>query len=452
MDQICLKHILTVLMLCPIAAAQAERPLVDTKGTSLSVGLEAGFGLFGTNGANFGAGRFDLRTDDSSSEARWQEAYIKPYLDFEQAAGDSGTLYGGAAAVAAWTGGDGDVGGYTNTRDDQIDIEALYAGWRSGDLLASSLGEDALDLSYGQQDFQLGDGFLIWDGNLDQFDKGVYWLGLRTALRRAGLVRVNTQPVRADLFHLEADRDHDDTELAGLNLEYADEAFGTLGAMYFHVLDAGAPNNWGARDGMDVWNLRAGEITLPSIPDLSLSAQYVRQTGSGRDARFDARAWYVELQYGFKSLPWSPSLSYRYAHFSGDPDTNDDKRQDFDPFFYGWSRGWGTWYQGEITGEYLLFNSNQNNHMLQLAASPREDLEIGLILYRFDLDQPEYYGTPVSSKRFADELNLYADWSLNDNVSISAAYAVAAPREAAEEAFGDDDSFQLFELALYVSL
>ena len=135
----------------------------------------------------------------------------------------------------------------------------------------------------------------------------------------------------------------------------------------------------------------------------------------------------------------------------GDPDSSDDTRKDFDPFFYGWSRGWGTWYQGEITGEYLLFNSNQKNHMLHLAASPREDLGLGLILYRFELDQREYYGTPVSSKHFADEIDVYLDWTLNDNVSISAVYAMAAPETAAKEAFGDDDNFQLFQLALYVS-
>ena len=442
---------LTALLLCQFAAAQAEWSLVGAEGSSITAGLEAGLGFFGTDGANFGTGRIDLRTGGFDSEARWQEAYVKPYLAFEHTTGASYTLYGGATAVGAWTGGDGDVGGYTNADDQQLGLEALYAGWRSGELLASSLGQDAIDISYGRQDFQVGDGFLIWDGNLDQFDKGAYWLAPRTAFRRAGLARINTQPVRADLFYLDSDRDQDHTELAGANFEYVDAELGSLGAMYFHVLDAGEPNVWGPREGMDVWSVRATGITFPSLPDLSLWGQYVWQTGNGRDSSFDAEAWFVELQYGFTSLPWSPSLSYRYAHFSGDPDDSDDRREDFDPFFYGWSRGWGTWFQGEITGEYLLFNSNQNNHMLHLAASPSEELSVGLILYRFDLDKPDYYGTPVSSTRFADELNLYADWSLNDSVSVSAAYALASPRTAAKEAFGDDERFHLFELALYVS-
>ena len=66
-------------------------------------------------------------------------------------------------------------------RRQAVDLEHLYAGWRSGDLLADSLGEDALDLSLGRQEFQVGDGFLIWDGNFDNAGDGAYWLGPRTA-------------------------------------------------------------------------------------------------------------------------------------------------------------------------------------------------------------------------------------------------------------------------------
>jgi hypothetical protein len=177
----------------------------------------------------------------------------------------------------------------------------------------------------------------------------------------------------------------------------------------------------------------------------------VHEGGSGRDARFDANAWYVEVQYSLAVLPWSSTLSYRFARFSGDPNLDDDRRQDFDPFFYGWSRGWGTWFQGEVTGEYLLFNSNQANHMVHLSASPNDSLAVGAILYRFNLAEPSYFGTPVSDTAFTAELNLYLDWSLNDNVALSLIYGIAFPRAAAEEAFGDDEPFEIIELALYLT-
>lgn len=50
---------------------------------------------------------------------------------------------------------------------------------------------------------------------------------------------------------------------------------------------------------------------------------------------------------------------------------HDHVRRDFDPLFYGFDkRSWGTWFQGEVTGGWLLFNNNQRNHLVHLAATP----------------------------------------------------------------------------------
>jgi hypothetical protein len=145
-------------------------------------------------------------------------------------------------------------------------------------------------------------------------------------------------------------------------------------------------------------------------------------------------------------LPWTPSIAYRFAYFTGDPDPGDDRRQDFDPLFYEGDRAWGTWTQGEIVGNYLLFNSNQVNHMLHLAAYPTETLGIGAIFFHFELEEKDYFGTPVGERDFADEVDLYADWTITDNLAVGALYGVAFPGDAAEEAFGADDPFHLFEV------
>jgi hypothetical protein len=108
--------------------------------------------------------------------------------------------------------------------------------------------------------------------------------------------------------------------------------------------------------------------------------------------------------------------------------------------------------QGEITGNYLLFNSNQRNHMVHLTASPSEKLNLGLLYYRFFLDRNNYYGTLVTDDHFDDEINLYADWTINDYVSVSAVYGVAFPGSAAEQALGNDEPYHLFEVALYLKL
>jgi hypothetical protein len=123
-------------------------------------------------------------------------------------------------------------------------------------------------------------------------------------------------------------------------------------------------------------------------------------------------------------------------------------QKDFDPFFYGFSRGWGTWFQGEIVGNYLLFNSNQTNHMVHLAASPTDALEVGALYFNFSLDKNNYFGTPVTRDDFADEINFYADWSISDRLSVSAVYGIAFPGDAAKQVFEDDKHFQLFQVLL----
>jgi hypothetical protein len=431
--------------------ALADISLLEENGTSVTFGLDAAAGYFNTANTNFGTGRIDLRSEENTGDARWAEGYVKPSINgaynFEQA----GKLYGGVAIVGDFTAGDGDAGGYTEGGDGGGDLERLFVGWNSAQLMRDSWGEDALDISYGRQDFHIGDGFLIYDGNLDQFKKGAYWLAPRTAFKQAGLVKINTQPVRGDLFYLKSDPDQDETELGGANIEYVAKDLGTLGITYFHVLDASPTASLGIRDGMDVLSLRATEITLPAAPNLALWGEYVAETGSGRDGKIDANAWYLEARYSFTDWLWSPAVSYRYAAFSGGA-VDDATRRDFDPLFYGASdRGWGTWVQGEITGNYLLFNSNQRDHMVHVRVSPSESLNLGLLYYRFFLDKNQYYGTPVTDDHFDDEVNLYADWTINDHLSVSAVYGIAFPGAAAEQVFGDDQPYQLVEVALYLT-
>ena len=88
----------------------------------------------------------------------------------------------------------------------------------------------------------------------------------------------------------------------------------------------------------------------------------------------------------------------------GDGDPNDSENTAFDPLFFGAGLGWGTWYQGEIVGEYLLFNSNNDAHMVQLNVKPADSLSAGLLHFNFMLDKSDYFGTSVKDKSFANEL------------------------------------------------
>ena len=420
--------------------------LVERNGLTVGLALELGAGYFHTANTSFGVGRIDLDSGETTGDAQWVEGYIEPRLELAYETDHAGTLYGAVSAISAITRGDGDAGGFTTGDEEDTDLEYLYAGWRSGTLFADALGEDALDLSVGAQDFQIGDGFLIWDGDFDTGRDAAYWLQPRSAFDRAGLVRLNTEPVGGQIFYLRGDDDQGHAELAGANAEYLSD-FGTLGATYFQIFDVDAVFDAEVpREGMQVISLRAGELHWPGFEDLALNAELAKQFGDGEDAEFDAEAFYIEPAYTFSWLPWSPTLAYRFAYFSGDPDPADEDRKDFDPLFYGLSRGWGTWFQGEIVGEYLLFNGNQVNHMIHLSAQPAESVVIGALYFHFDLAEKDYFGTPVSDKDFADEINFYADWTVNDNLLLGAVYGAAWPGNAAEEVFGDDDVYHLFQV------
>ena len=420
--------------------------LAKNGGLSAEAGLEVGAAFLYTKNTNFGAGRIDLQSGATSGDAQWGEGYVKPSLDLTFETEKSGMAYGGASAIGSLTVGDGDAGGFSDGGANQVDIEDLYAGWRSGGLFGDALDEDGLDLSLGRQEFHVGDGFLIWDGHAETAGDGAYWLAPREAFKMTGLARLKKDPLSGQVFYLEGDGDQGNTQAAGVNID-DQSGFGTIGATYLQILDANASFEADTpREGMQIAALRLNDGHLPDFEDATLNAEYVQEFGDGDHIDFNAYAFYVEPAYTFSSLPWTPTLTYRFAYFSGDSDPGDDNRKDFDPLFYEGDRAWGAWTQGEIVGNYLLFNSNQVNHMVQLSAAPVEAVGIGAIYYHFDLEEKNYFGTPVGERDFADEVDVFADWAINDNLSVGAVYGVAFPGDAAKEVFGNDDPFHLFEV------
>jgi len=412
--------------------------------------LEAGVGGFGNWGTNFGVGRFDPDTGAPEGDPTYGEAYIEPALGFSREFDAYGELYGQVSTVAALTVGDGDPAGFSSGGDGRIALEAANLGWRSGNADAAAR-RPVFDISVGPQEFDVGDGFLIDDGNFDAGDDGATWLLPRQAFRRAYVGRVDYRAIHVDAFFLEADRDQENTAIAGTNLEYR-IGEGHVGTMFFEVVDTDVPNLYAARDGMETYSVRVNNLRWPSLPAVALHGEYVRQTGSGDDGDFDAEAWYGEAGYTFSTLPWSPTLSYRYAYFSGDADPTDDTRREFEPFFYGFDkRGWGTWFQGEVGGGWYLYNANQQNHYVHLSGTPADAWSVGLLGLRYELAESNFFGTPVSERHFGDELNAYADWSVTDNLVLSLAYGVMFPGQAALDAFGDDEDFHTVEGAAYLS-
>jgi hypothetical protein len=454
-------------------------------------GKSAIAGLVSGN-TNFGAGRI-APDGNNTGDTSWFEGYLLPTTRFVFGERGFGSFYGTAAGVFTLTRGEGDPAGFASSPNWDADVEELLLGWNSADLFHP---RNSVDVSVGRQEFHIGDEFLIGNGNFDADRDGIYWLGPRRAFDRAAIVRfgtapafgsrrgfvlergVDTEPVRGDLFYLKGDRDLESTEVTGGNLEYANGSLlgrwknlylggaesGRLGLTYLRVIDS--DEIFKARKGMNAVNVWMNNVRIlegvRGVPDLFLWAGYAREWG-GENADIDASAWYAELAMRFdRLLPGAPSLRYRYSRFSGDDDPGDTTSRGYDPLFYGSTpnRGapYGTWYQGEIVGEYLLFNTNLRAHMLHLnfwlePGSHGRNLSLGMIYYNFLLDSEQYKGTPVTSREFAHELDATALWKRvffgKFYVELSSVFGVAWPREAARQVFGNDP-YWIFEAYAFV--
>ncbi len=440
--------VLTLAVLVGLAVipgfANAELPLYEQNGFQLNLSLDLAAGTFFIDNANFGAGN-----SDGEQNINWSEGYFKPVLNASYAADSFGEIYSGFSYVASATFDDGDLAEFTTGDSDGFESEQLYIGFKTDKL--ASLGIDSFDLSVGEQEFTIGDGFLVWDGEFDS-TYGAYWLNPHLSFKNSVIAKLDIGAIHTDIFYLDSDEDSGDTGLCGLNLEYRSEQLGTVGASYLKVTDVDPNSDYALRDDMNVYSVRAQGTPLAGMgqEDLFMAFEYVHQ-GGGDVEDVDAEGWYIEAGYTLADLPWTPTLTYKYAFFSGDEDASDSKNQAFDPLFYSMGRSWGSHIMGEIVGEYYLFNSNQKVHMLGLNLQPSEALATGILFYDFSLDEQNLYGTPVADDSFAQEINIYVDYSITDNLFLTGTLAWASPKDGAKDYFGSGDDSYLGQIAAYLS-
>ncbi|MET0507253.1 MAG: alginate export family protein, partial [Burkholderiaceae bacterium] len=418
----------------PAAEAEAE-PAAFTmpgmpSGMNWTFNLDASAGTFGFADSLYTDPKPEQPSGNLSDN--WSEASIKPAVSMEYTTGSSAQVYGKFSAVGTRTWG----AAPTLVGDDasSFDIEDAYIGWRSGS--SSEFGENAFDFTVGRTQYKLGHGMLLYDGGADGGSRGGYWTGARKAFEFAAIGRFKPGNHTVEAFYLDKDdmpEADSDSKLWGLNYEYAIGEDTTLGATYMAwTADADeAPQ----RDGLDVYNLRAYTAPFANLKALSFEAEYAIEDNG--DA-LDSTAWNALAAYQFSSA-WAPKLSYRYAFFEGD-DPATAKNEAFDGLLTGFS-DWGSWWQGEIAGEYFVSNSNLISHQLRLHVTPTEAISTGLIFYDFLLDKPASLGPQVTSDAVAQELDWYMDWSVNDNIIVSFVGAFAEPGDAVEQSSGRTDSF-----------
>jgi hypothetical protein len=412
--------------------ANAESP--EERSTGLpsmadwTFNLDAGAGAFGFDNSLYANTRPDASGNLSDN---WLESYIKAGLSGDHSLQKGSAFFGKLSVVGART----FSAPPTLVGEDASSfmVEDVYVGWRSGTSLAA--GEDALEFTLGRAPYKIGHGMLLADGAGDGGSRGGFWSGPRKAWEYAAIGRFNAHGHSVEAFYVDRDEIDDGdtgTKLSGINYDLTLGEHSTFGLTY---IKAKSDTNE-ARDGMDVYDARAYTAPLPSIPDLSFELEYaLEENGSA----LSATAWNAQVAYKLSKVSWTPQLSYRYSLFEGDnPDTA--RSEGFDSLFPGF-HDWGTWWQGEIAGEYFLANSNLISHQVRLHLVPNEFVSCGLIAYDFELDQPRGFAPGVSSKSVGGELDGYVDWKLNGNFTASFVLAYLEPDDALKEGFGRTEAF-----------
>ena len=191
------------------------------------------------------------------------------------------------------------------------------------------------------------------------------------------------------------------------------------------------------RDGLNVFNVRAYTARSPTAPGLSFEFEYASERNG---EALDSNAWTMLGAYQLENIAWKPKLSYRYAFFQGDDPTT-SANEAFDPLLLGFN-DWGTWWQGEIAGEYFLSNSNLKSHQFRAHVQPVRHDQRRVIFFDFGLDQPQAVAPTVTDKDVAFETDFYTDWKLTKQLTASIVLAFANPGSAVEQATGRTASFR----------
>ena len=418
---------------CRPGASPTGRGSIDEGGWLVTGSLTATLGYF-----KFWNNAFDVPPSSAAATYRrdpgWGEFFVEPGIAAQYTVNSALRFYGGAAYMETGTRGTDYAGLSSTTHGDR---EQLYAGIKLG-----SAGDGPLlDVSYGQQNFVVGESLLIASGATNGPQRGADYLGPRAAWANAALAKLTWHGVEVSGFYLkpnEATALATGTRLAGVDVDW--EGTGPLrgGAMYLRVTESDIVT----RDGLDVFDLRGRLHPLPDAPNFWLEGEYVWQ----RKSAVRASGWYLQLNYNAKDAHWKPLVTLQYASFSGDrPETA--TWEGFDPLYYGGSNP--NWFQGKL-GSTLFGNTNLDSISATLTLAPSEKTILQFVYLNFAANEknaplvipaagrPPPIGGGVPARALANEVDAVFTYTFNHNVNANAFVAYAAPGSGYKQLYANE--------------
>jgi hypothetical protein len=281
-------------------------------------------------------------------------------------------------------------------------------------------------VSIGRQNWQLDNGFLFskFSGGANAGPNPALYLNPRTTYEMTVLGEVKVGRLRAEYFDVDPAelKDFDSgTRFQGVHLSWLDREAWDLGATAYRVPESNSvlrspQGGVVPRDGQRTSNLRAGHRGVAGVPGLAALAEYAQQTHPDADVR--ARAGYAQLGYTARERPWRPSLTYRYARFSGD-DPNTARYEAFDAPL---SSGLDEWVQG-INFKKVVTNSNVDSHRIRFNVAPNNRVNYTVDWFRLLANVP----LPTGERAYGDEVDFAVRWAISKRLFFLGVAGVAWP-------------------------
>ncbi|MGL4727261.1 MAG: hypothetical protein ACRCWO_00760, partial [Bosea sp. (in: a-proteobacteria)] len=320
-------------------------------------------------------------------------------------------------------------------------VEDAFVGIVGGATTAEG-NRFVFNASVGRQKFSVSDGFLIANTASNGGNRGALQSNPRWAADGLVLAQARYNNTKAEAFYLNPDElpvVDSKTTLAGVNLETRMAGGIDLGAMFLRVPTSNfryftATESF-SREGLQVYNARARWQPNPtSGPFLATEAALQRH----EHINMRAFGWSAEAGYAFaETLPWSPTISYRYASFSGDnPATKRFER--WDPLLSG--ENGERWVQG-INHFKMFQNSNISTHRLQMRLRPHAQVELVPQLWLFTADQTNNIGgnpafSTLKGSYLATEANMSIKWFISPQLMLQGHVAATFPSTTVRKTIG----------------
>ncbi len=384
------------------------------------------------------------------SRPAWTEGFVEAGIAGAAQINDSPFYaYGALTGLTSWS-----LGQDFFRADTRVvaALERAYAGL----LYVDPDTGNSVNLRAGRQMVTLNDGFLIHfvRGAANAGSRGASYIGARTANDFSVVAEGRAGRWSAMTFYIDPDEvplvDSRST-FAGLNLRYELAPGLSLDGSIITVPRSGS--SFATPEGRRLE--REGLLTLAGhlrwtralgVEGLWLAGELAQQSHE----RYPMSAWasYGLVGYQAAGLPWSPSLSYRYAYATGDDPTT-ERFERFDPLL---STGLGNWLQGVVMGK-ITSNSNLAVHRLQLNLVPAASLNVTFDWHILRAVERNNLGAnpaiaQLTSTDIGQEFTATARWAIDRNFYLQSFVSVARPGRALRD-IGATRSWTTLQASLY---